>query len=127
MDFVKVGNYGGFSGLHVSLKIYENGKLEYSYMLLGDSSTIAIESIPAQEAKDLIKEFRSHNVLKMEMNESGNMNYYIELQKGRRRNYIQWGDIYEDKVSQTLYDLYEKTFGFIPQDVNSESGEWEYE
>ena len=123
LDFVEVGNFGGFSGLKVSLKIFEDGEMEYHSILLGDSMHKHLIPLAASEAKSLIKSFKQEGVFDLELQGSGNMNYYIELQRGRKRNRIQWGDMHEGKISQSLYDLYEKTFGLVPQDIHEEEGE----
>lgn len=86
---ITFGNGGGFTGLYTHYILLENGQL---FKKKGkEEDYTAIEAVRKKEAKQIFKDYQELNLAKVELNEPGNMTYYVEYKNEEGRHTMTWG------------------------------------
>lgn len=99
---ILVGSGGGFTGFYTEYKILGTGKVErYTSK---DEKTAAIGNVPIDSIRVWVNELDRMNFYGIELNQPGNMSYYLELTEPEKKNRIKWGSATPPAAVQSLYD-----------------------
>lgn len=102
---IKFGSSGGFSGMTNEYLIKQDGKV---YKNTSDSLYL-INQIGNSEIESIEKQIVELNFEKLELNEKGNMTYFIELQTSTYKNRIIWSDQTQNDSIKLFYKTLVKT------------------
>ncbi len=86
---IRWGNGGGFVGKETSHILCDNGQI-FSRDILG--ATTAAGKTRSKKAKALFKTAETLGLAKMEMNQPGNIYYFLEFQDLDMMSRVVWGD-----------------------------------
>jgi hypothetical protein len=102
-----MGSYGGFAGAMKSYIFMPNGQRFMSSSILGsDASTNAneIEKLKTADFKTMLKSLKKMDFNKLELNEVGNMTYFVTLKNKKSEKKIQWSNM--DTAPKELVEFY---------------------
>lgn len=109
-QFIEIGSYGGFTGMQESYFLMPNGQRFFNISMPGDTSfenAIEIEKTEAKNFKSLVKELKQLDFNEINLNESGNMNYFIRLKKKKSEKQVVWSNM--DTAPEALVTFYRNT------------------
>jgi hypothetical protein len=88
--YISYGSGGGFSGMVETVFLFPNGQMFETNSLMGMSSSLP--SIKKKKAKALFKELEESGFLSFEMNEPGNMYYFLTMMREDGTEHrVTWG------------------------------------
>ena len=93
-SMITFGSEGGFAGTTAENYIFENGQF-YSY----ESKNGALQELGTIEktvVKQLFDNFTTLGFDKLELNDPGNLSYYIKMKTGEEEKVIRWGGMNEE-------------------------------
>jgi hypothetical protein len=90
---ISFGSGGGFTGAIEEYILRDNGVLERIAVLKTFNDTIRLKTLNKNETSDFFKKLSNDSMNQIELNEVGNITYFITLIKGKEivRSY-QWTD-----------------------------------
>lgn len=102
------GNSGGFSGQTNKYKLYEDGKV---YKWISGDSYEALKPLDSNLAGQFFSNFTTLGFDRTEMNDPGNMTYFIVVEVGDRRKKLAWGGMNKEMPNglETYYRNFMKT------------------
>jgi len=83
------GDGGGITGATTSFILLENGQIFKHYSL--DNSTMEVGKIKRKQAKQLLQGAQALGMGEMDVNEPGNLYYFLELKTERDSHRCNWG------------------------------------
>lgn len=99
---ILVGSGGGFTGFYTEYKIFGTGKVErYTSK---DEKTAAIGNVQPDSIRVWVNELDRINFYGIELNQPGNMSYYMELTEPEKINRVKWGSATPPAAVQSIYD-----------------------
>ena len=117
-QFIEIGSYGGFTGMQESYFLMPNGQRFFNNSMPGDTSfenAIEIEKTEAKNFKSLVKELKQLDFNEINLNESGNMNYFIRLKKKKSEKQVVWSNM--DTAPEDLVNFYRNTLKNLKPDA----------
>lgn len=106
-QYIELGSFGGIAGVSHTYFLLPNGQQFMRQAVMGSSSpenTKEIESIEPKAFKEICKDLKEMNFMDMELNEKGNMNYFISYKTKKKENRVQWSN--SATAPQGLVSLY---------------------
>ena len=107
---ISFGNFGGFTGEMDAYHLISNGQL---YQQEGRKEIFnALTSIKKKEAATLFSKLKEMKLHELEMNEVGNLSYFIEITSAETNNRIVWSDESKEldpNIQQFYMELYNLT------------------
>jgi hypothetical protein len=104
---ITVGEGGGFTGFHTSYVIYGTGMVER--YTTKDNKTEQVKSVPLDSVRVWVNRMDQINFTGIELDQPGNMSYYMELQEPSKTHSIRWGGAVPPAAVQDLFDRIKKT------------------
>lgn len=83
------GNMGGFAGTVNSYTVLENG--QFFKRKPRSESLVAIADLKKREAKQIFANFKTLGIADMEIDDPGNLTYFIEYKNGDEMKKLKWG------------------------------------
>lgn len=107
---ISFGSGGGFTGLVEEFILHKNGTL-FKVNAVG-KDTVLIKTLDKKTTNAFFENISTNTMQKLELNQAGNMNYFVTLLKGHEivRSY-HWTD--GSDVPGELQDLYNKLYTLI--------------
>jgi hypothetical protein len=102
---IKFGSSGGFTGMTMEYLIKQDCKV---YKSISDELHL-INQLRKSEIARIEKQIEELNFEKLELNEKGNMTYFIELQTSTFKNRVMWSDQTQNDSIKQLYSSLVKT------------------
>ncbi|MCC7224933.1 MAG: hypothetical protein IT273_14495 [Chitinophagales bacterium] len=104
-DYILVGNYGGITGGKRQYRIDANGTLQMLQQLKAESptDTLKVRKLGKSDNKKLHQAVKDSHIADTQLDEPGNMTYFITLGKGTAEHTLRWGrkkDGLPDNVKQ---------------------------
>lgn len=109
-QFIEMGSSGGFAGTAKSYFFFPNGQRFLNQGLMGSVDTAnaqEIETATPKDFRELLKSLKKMDFKDLELNEVGNMTYYIKLKSKKKEKLVQWSNM--DTAPEALVDLYRFT------------------
>jgi hypothetical protein len=109
-QFIEIGSYGGFAGTSKSFYFLPNGQRFMNEGVLGAEdakNAIEIEKAEPKDFRAMTKGLRKMDFKKIELNEIGNMTYYIRLKSKKKDKKIQWSTM--DTAPASLVSFYKES------------------
>ena len=108
-QYVQVGSYGGIAGASTVFTFLSNGQRFKSEGVMGAVHTDKqeLEKGDHSDFRDLQKGLKTFNFKDMELDEVGNMTYFVTLVKNNKKKKIQWSSM--DLAPQGLVYFYRNT------------------
>ena len=109
-QFIEIGSFGGFAGEAKTYYFFPNGQrfLNSGVMATDMSkSTNEIEKLEPKAFKTMLKSLKEMDFCNMDLNETGNMNYFIKLKSKKEENKVQWTNM--DTAPEALVSFYKNT------------------
>ncbi len=103
-QFIELGSYGGFTGIAETFHIFPNGQTILENSLEG--STELAKKKP-KAFKNLVKNLKEINFSEIDLDNPGNLNYFIRLKTKKTDKKVLWSD--SSKVPEGLKDFYRNT------------------
>lgn len=100
---ITMGSYGGFAGTVETYIFLDNGQRFYTNSMTGDKE---LEPITKKQFKAMKRELLNLNFLNRELNEPGNMNYFIELITKKDNHKVLWSN--PETAPKDLVEFMEK-------------------
>ena len=88
---ISFGSGGGFTGMYTRFTLFENGQI-----FKKGGSEKEFSAFGIAKKNDVAQIFKNYDVLKIndiELNEPGNMNYYIEYKGKDKTHNVTWGGV----------------------------------
>ena len=85
---ISFGDGGGFAGLETGFTLFENGQI-FKHNVPGD--TIELKSIKKKEAKKHFEKFRQLRLAQLDIEQPGNLYYFIRFTTPDITHSITWG------------------------------------
>lgn len=99
---ITIGQAGGFTGYTTDYIIHGTGKVErYTSK---DGKTVEVKTLPADSIKLWVNRMDEISFNNIELNQPGNMSFYIELTEPKHSHKTVWGDAIPPAALQQLYD-----------------------
>lgn len=89
-----VGNEGGFAGTTNEYYVFENGQL-FSYNSR-QSTKVQLKPIDKKTVKQMFANYDNLGFSSMELEDPGNMTYYLKMESGDKKHQIRWGGVNEE-------------------------------
>jgi hypothetical protein len=107
---ISFGSGGGFTGLVEEFILHKNGTL--FKVNAGGKDTVLIKTLDKKTTQAFFESISTNTMQKLELNQAGNMNYFVTLLKGREivRSF-HWTD--GSDIPQELKKLYDDLMGEI--------------
>lgn len=102
---IRFGSSGGFSGMTYEYLLNQVGKV---YKKSNDKLNL-INQIESIEIENIEKQIAELNFKDIELNEKGNMTYFIEVQTSTYENRITWSDQTQNDSIKQFYKSLVKT------------------
>jgi hypothetical protein len=119
-QFIEIGSYGGIAGTAKTYYFFSNGQrfLNSGVMATDMSkSSNEIEKLDPKSFKGLLDGLKDMDFCEMDLNEKGNMNYFIRLKSKKEDNKVQWTNM--DTAPEALVTFYKNTLKNInPAAIN---------
>jgi len=109
-NFIEIGSYGGFTGMQESYFLMPNGQRFFNNSMPGDTSfnnAIELEKTEAKAFKKVLKTLEKLDLEKLNLNEPGNMNYFIRLKQKKKEEIVLWSNM--DNAPTELVSFYKNT------------------
>ena len=105
-EYLRIGSFGGFSGAEEQFILLENGQRFYAQTLNGTVGSHEMSRITHREYEQL-EDALEEAMEGLKLNDSGNMNYYIELHEDDEVIRVQWTDtsVVPELFVETLREL----------------------
>jgi hypothetical protein len=106
-QFIEIGSYGGFAGTAKTYMFMPNGQRFMSSGILGGNETSSANEIAKaspKEFKSMLKNLKDLKFKDMDLNEVGNMTYFVRLKSKKSDKKIQWSNM--DTAPQALVEFY---------------------
>lgn len=104
-EYIEMGSFGGFAGVTIRYYFLPSGQ---RFVYQGDLSTMTnteeIEKITPKEYKNLQQSLKDIDFKNIELNETGNMTYFIRCKTPRDENLVQWSNM--DTAPEAVVELY---------------------
>lgn len=117
-QFIEIGSYGGFTGMQESYFLMPNGQRFFNNSMPGDtnfSNAIEIERAEPKVFKEAIKDLKKMDFDKIDLNENGNMNYFIRLKKKKEEQQVVWSNM--DTAPAELVSFYKTSIKNLKTDA----------
>lgn len=117
-QFIEIGSYGGFTGVQESYFLMPNGQRFLNISMPGDTSfenALEMEKTEAKDFKSIVKELKTLEFDKINLNEPGNMNYFIRLKKNKSEKQVVWSNM--DTAPKALVTFYQNTMKNLKSDA----------
>jgi hypothetical protein len=119
-QFIEIGSYGGFAGTAKSFFFLPNGQRFMNSGFLGaenKDNANEIEKMKPKAFKEMLSNLKKMNFDKLELNEIGNMTYFVKLKTKKTEKKIQWNNM--DTAPPELVQFYREALKNIkPQAIN---------
>jgi len=105
-----MGSYGGFAGTAKSYFFFPNGQRFLNKALMGSADTTNAQEIEKSSPKDfkqILKSLKTLDFKNLELNEVGNMTYFVKLKTKKDEKLVQWSNM--DTAPKALVDFYRTT------------------
>jgi hypothetical protein len=107
-QYIELGSYGGFAGVSMVYTFLSNGQRFKSEGLMGaEAKSQELEKGDDAAFKNMLKEMKVLDFKNIELNEVGNMTYFITLKSKRKEKKIQWNNM--DMAPKELVYFYRNT------------------
>ena len=108
-QYIEVGSYGGFAGASTIFTFLSNGQRFKSEGVMGavQMDKQELEKGDHSDFKELQKGLKTFNFKDMELDEVGNMTYFVTLIKNNKKKKIRWSSM--DTAPQDLVYFYRTT------------------
>lgn len=97
------GSGGGFAGTYKHFYLFENGQLFKNSTAKPDFEKV--KKVKKSVAKQVFNNYETFKLKDYQLNDPGNMSYYIEYKKGGEQHKIQWGGNNQD-VDPNIETIY---------------------
>jgi hypothetical protein len=97
------GSGGGFTGKETSFSLLENGQIFKFVGVSGEK--MELKAIKAKTAKAMFDAVTSLELNNIELNDPGNMYYFVEMKSKESTHKITWGDD-KNAADQKVKDFY---------------------
>jgi len=99
------GSSGGFAGITTKYMLYEDGSL---FQWVNNKSYEAIKPLDKNLAGQFFSNFSALGLDRADLNDPGNMTYFIIVQSGDRKKKLAWGGM--NKEMPDNLDIYYRNF-----------------
>ena len=100
-QFIEIGSFGGFTGMAESYLFFPNGQRFLNNSIAGNNE---IEKGESKDYKTLIKGLKDINFKELNLNEPGNMSYFVRLKTKKEDKKIIWSNM--DTAPEALVSFY---------------------
>ena len=102
------GSSGGFAGKTTKYKLYEDGSL---FQLTNNKSFVPMNPLDKNLAGQFFSNFNTLGFDRVDLDDPGNMTYFIIVQVGDRKKKLAWGGMNKDMPDdlETYYRNFMKT------------------
>lgn len=97
---IEFGNSGGFTNASMNYHIDNNGNLFKQI----EQKFVYIKTIDRKQLKEFNKMLKVTNYQQMNLNEPGNLTYYIKVKSPKYSNIVQWNDQSKAKEADQIYN-----------------------
>ena len=115
-EFIEMGSYGGFAGTATKYFFFPNGQRFLSNGIAGGSQNATsneIEKAQPKDFKNMLKGLKALNFCDLELNEVGNMTYFIKLKNKKEEKLVQWNNM--DTAPAALVSFFREQLQSIPK------------
>ena len=106
---IHFGRTGGFTNIPVEYSINSNG--EVFRMTANEPDTV--NHIPVRKLKSIIRELKDIDFQHIELNNPGNISYFIKVMTPEYENIVRWNDL---TPNDTLKNIYRKLLTTLKPD-----------
>jgi len=109
-NFIEIGSYGGFTGMQESYFLMPNGQRFFNNNMPGDTNfnnAIELEKTETKAFKKVLKTLEKLDLEELNLNEPGNMNYFIRLKEKKEEEMVLWSNM--DSAPTELVTFYKNT------------------
>ena len=106
-QYIEIGSFGGIVGLSKTYYLLPNGQRFMKQCTMGASSpknTNEIAKIEPKAFKNICKSLKEMKFTELDLNEKGNMNYFINYKTKKIDKHVQWSNL--DTAPGGLVTLY---------------------
>ena len=100
-DRICFGRTGGFTNIPMDYVLFDNGQL----FKIDQEVLVKICNPGRKQYTELENQMNAIEFMKMELNEPGNITYYIKLVKSGKEKEVKWTDSSENKSIKELYNM----------------------
>jgi len=98
-DRIHFGRTGGFTNITMEYVLFEKGHL----FKMQNDSLVKVRKLGTKQIKTLDSLLAKTEVEKLDLNEPGNVTYFIKVVKSGSEKLIQWSDSSENQAARELY------------------------
>lgn len=105
--YIEIGSSGGFAGTAKRYYFFPNGQRFVSKGSMGTVGAVdaqEIESATPKDFKEILKSLKKMDFKAIDLNELGNMTYYIKLKTRKEEKGVQWSNM--DTAPKALVEVY---------------------
>ena len=108
-QYIEMGSYGGFAGVSKVYTFLSNGQRFKSKGLMGaiEQNSKELEKGESADFKAMLNGLKEVNFDNLDLNETGNMTYFIKLVNKKKEKKIQWANM--DTAPKELVYFYRNT------------------
>ncbi|HBE42340.1 MAG TPA: hypothetical protein DDW27_14265 [Bacteroidales bacterium] len=106
---IHFGRTGGFTNIPVEYLINAKGEV----LRISAFEPDTVNRIPVKRLKSIIRELKDIDFKHIELNDPGNMSYFIKVRTREYENSVTWNDL---TPNDTLKDFYKKLIRTIKPD-----------
>jgi hypothetical protein len=99
LDRIYFGKSGGFTNIPMDYVLIDHSRV---FKIEKDNYT-AINKLNRKQAMDLDALIKSHGIDKLELNEPGNITYYIKIVKSGAAKEVKWNDNSKNNQVKDIY------------------------
>ena len=96
---IRYGKSGGFTNIPMEYKIDANGDI---FKIL-NSDTLKIDSVSGRKIKKIKHQLTELDFEHLEINDPGNITYFINVCTGTYQNTVKWNDMTDNEPLKMLY------------------------
>ncbi len=111
-QFIEIGSYGGFAGLVESYHFFPNGQRFLENSISGNNE---VEKTEPKDFKNLLKGLKEINFKDLELNEPGNMSYFVRLKTKKQDKKLTWSNM--DTAPEALVKFYKNSIKDIKKEA----------
>jgi len=102
---ITFGSGGGFAGTYTHYYLFDNGQLFTNST--ADKTYKKLKKVKKAQVTQIFRNFEVMNMKSYQVNDPGNMSYYMEFKEKESSHKIQWGGNNQklNKNVQTIYDI----------------------
>ena len=111
-DYILVGSYGGFTGGKRMYRFDANGTLQAIQSLKAGApaDTLKARKLVKSKNKELRKAVKESKIAETQLDDPGNMTYFITLGKGNAEHTLRWGNK-KDALPENIRKLHNLLLG----------------